>query len=385
MDSAPNHLVLSTEITEIEPQFIVRPCRVRCFAPDQKIPAPYCYGGTGDCFFVTELMEPKPSDPSNTEGEVKPETTETEKERAKANFVEYPGFEVPFNQGYDLNDKPIGDLKPMAGMDLYCGGGNFGRGLEEGGAIQNKWAVDYEAFAVHTYKQNLRHDTAVYFGSVNDFLRAGLTGEYETGGKSNPYTIPKPGEVDFISAGSPCQGFSNANQKKYNEKSMINASLVASVASFVDFFRPKYALLENVLGIASTRKHVLPHSEGKEVEYNVYSMMLTAIIAMGYQVNMFVMDAWSHGGPQSRTRMFLEITAPGHTVPNVPPRSHSHPARVKGYALKEAPNGGRYAARELEGPCPFPFVTIGEACKDLPWLGDTHVNSCIQFPGSYCI
>jgi DNA (cytosine-5)-methyltransferase 1 len=160
---------------------------------------------------------------------------------------------------------------------------------------------------------------------------------------------------------------------------MFNASLVASVAAYVDFYRPKYALLENVLGIASMRKH--KRADGKMVEYNVYSMMLTSIIAMGYQTRMFLMDAWSHGSPQSRTRMFLEIAGPGYALPGVPPRSHSHPFGVKGYALKEAPNGGRYAARELEGPCPFPFVSIGEACADLPRLGDTHVNTCIPFPG----
>ncbi|RPA84378.1 hypothetical protein BJ508DRAFT_37441 [Ascobolus immersus RN42] len=351
-DSKPNQLVLSDEVVEIKPKNIVRGCRVRCYAPDEKVPAPYSYGGTGDCFFVTESL-------------------------VGTKLLPYPEFEPPFTLGYDLS-KPIGDQKPMAGMDLYCGGGNFGRGLEEGGAVQNKWAVDYEAFAVHTYSKNMLHDTAVYYGSVNDFLKAGLTGNYETGGKKNPYVVPKPGEVDFISAGSPCQGFSNANQKKFNETSMYNASLVASVASYVDFYRPKYALLENVLGIASQRTHAI--EDGSTISYNVYSMILTAIIAMGYQTQMFLMDAWSHGAPQSRVRMFLEITAPGFALPKVPPRSHSHPAGVKSYALKEAPNGGRYAARELQGLTPFPYVTIAEACAGLPRLGDTNVGSCVPFP-----
>jgi DNA (cytosine-5)-methyltransferase 1 len=167
--SKPNHLVLAVEETVIEPDAIVRGCRIRCFAPDEEVSAPYCYGGTGDCFFVTECHVSKP----------------------EHKFIPYPEFYVPFNQGFDLNNKPIGDQKPLAGMDLYCGGGNFGRGLEEGGAIQNKWAVDYEAFAVHTYSKNMLHDTAVYYGSVNDFLKAGLTGEYQTGGKKNPYLVPK--------------------------------------------------------------------------------------------------------------------------------------------------------------------------------------------------
>src|SRR5690606_25338636 len=134
---------------------------------------------------------------------------------------------------------------PLVGLDLFCGGGNFGRGIEEGGAVVNKWAVDLFTAALCTYHANNRHEAHMYLGSVNNFLKDAMEGRYLNG------KIAKPGEVGFISAGSPCQGFSNANPDKNSERSNSNASLVASVASFVDFYRPSYALLENVHGMAS--------------------------------------------------------------------------------------------------------------------------------------
>lgn len=54
-------------------------------------------------------------------------------------------------------------------MDLFCSGGNFGRGLKEGGAVQNCWAVDWANCTMHTYQVNLKDPdaTELYNGSVN--------------------------------------------------------------------------------------------------------------------------------------------------------------------------------------------------------------------------
>lgn len=85
----------------------------------------------------------------------------------------------------------------------------------------------------------------MFFGSVDDLLNAAIRG--------NPRAlraVPLPGDIDFISAGSPCQGFSLLNTNKNNEKSMKNQSLVASVAAYIDVYRPRYALLENVISMA---------------------------------------------------------------------------------------------------------------------------------------
>jgi len=35
----------------------------------------------------------------------------------------------------------IPDERKLRGLDLFCGGGNFGRGVGDGGAVQHKWCV----------------------------------------------------------------------------------------------------------------------------------------------------------------------------------------------------------------------------------------------------
>lgn len=96
------------------------------------------------------------------------------------------------------------------------------------------WAKDIWDKAIHAYMANCRDPKATkpFLGSVDDLLRLALEGEFSD-------SVPRPGEVDFISAGSPCPGFSLLTQDKTTLVQIKNQSLVASFASLVDFYRPK--------------------------------------------------------------------------------------------------------------------------------------------------
>jgi DNA (cytosine-5)-methyltransferase 1 len=74
------------------------------------------------------------------------------------------------------------------------------------------------------YHANLANpeDTMQYFGSVNGLLVATISGQYSG-------LVPRPGEVDLISAGSHCQGSSNANQKRLNEGLCLYRFLPAKI------------------------------------------------------------------------------------------------------------------------------------------------------------
>lgn len=347
-DARPNELVYTDEMFTIPAEKVERRCDIRFYTEDDKakrrIPAPYNRDGTTDAYYITCRQ---------VDGSLSP--------RLEPLLEPFPNTLI---QGFDPSAPSI--RRRLNGMDLYCGGGNFGRGLEEGGAVHNKWAVDYDRDAIHTYHANLKYpqDTALYFGSVNDLLAQAMKGRYTK-------YVPEPGEVDFISAGSPCQGFSNANQKKSNEKSLRNSSLVASVAAFVDFYRPKYALLENVVAMAA---------KGKEKQdQNVFSQLLCSLVGMGYQVQQFNLDAWSFGSPQSRSRLFVSIAAPGLRLPPPPSLSHSHPPGTRDRGLGVAANGVAFGLRRFE-PTPFDYITAAEGTKDLPYVGDARTNTCIPYP-----
>ncbi|KAH6677212.1 hypothetical protein B0J14DRAFT_635947 [Halenospora varia] len=345
----PNELTYTNQVDKIPSNKIDRKCLVRFYSEADvaanAIPVPYCRDGVGSCFYITTRLVK-----SEIGEELIPIDTNLPRKLI---------------QGFDPLEAP--SREPLRGLDLYCGGGNFGRGIEEGGAVHNEWAADLYDAAIHTYNANLKTpgSTKLFYGSVNDLLLQAMEGN-----PKNSKLIPTPGEVEFISAGSPCQGFSQLNPHKDNEKGLRNQSLVASVAAYIDFYRPKYGILENVITMAQ---------KGPRRDQDPLSQLICAIVGMGYQLEIFVLDAWSHGSPQSRSRLFVCFTAPGLTPLNEPDLTHSHPANVGDRGLGRLANGQNFGQRR-DGPTPFKYITAGEATHDLPVIGDAHTYQCTSFP-----
>ncbi|CAI4217732.1 unnamed protein product [Parascedosporium putredinis] len=150
-----------------------------------------------------------------------------------------------------------------------------------------------------------------------------------------------------------------------------NQSLVAAFASMVDVYRPRFGILENVVGIVQKQK--LRHED-------VFSQLVCALVGIGYQVQMLCLDAWSHGACQSRSRVFLVFAAPGETLPNAPAPSHSHPPHVRNYGLGTLNNGEKMMVREFDSAYAFQYRSASEATADLPFLYDGKVEYCIPFP-----
>ncbi|KAH6623610.1 hypothetical protein F5144DRAFT_595741 [Chaetomium tenue] len=255
-----NQLVYTDQLVVTKPDRVIGKCTIRFFRPEESIPTPYDRKGTGNLFYITHRC------------------------------------------GFDPTRETFRKLR---GMDLFCGSGNFGRGLEEGGAVEMKWANDIWDRAIHTYMANSPDSTAKPFlGSYAD-------------------NVPRPGDVDFISAGN-----------KTTLTQIKNQSLVASFASF------------NVPTIVQAQ-----HNRSEDV----LSQLFCAIVGMGYQAQLILGDAWSHGAPQCRKRVFLYFAAPGLRLPDAPLLSHSH------------------------YPTPF-FTSAAEATADLPLIGDGKPEPAIAFP-----
>ncbi|KAF2967826.1 hypothetical protein GQX73_g5768 [Xylaria multiplex] len=166
----PNELIYSLQLVEMACARIDRRCVVRAFRVDEEIPPPYNRNGTGDAFFITH------------------------QEIEVGGVVEYRPLEsIPlgsFRQGFN----PFyGKTEKLRGLDLFCGGGNFGRGIEEGGAVEMRWTNDIWEGAIHSY-------------------------------------------------------MANTNPNRYQ-------SLVASFASFVELYRPLYGVLENVPNMVNSSSH----------------------------------------------------------------------------------------------------------------------------------
>ncbi|CAJ2509604.1 Uu.00g146300.m01.CDS01 [Anthostomella pinea] len=340
-NSPPNELVYSEELVDISTARIARRCLVRAFQVDEKIPSPYNRNGTGNAFYITHE-------------EVKADNGSFAYVPLRSTRLE------PLRQGF--HPSRTARSEKLQGLDLFCGGGNFGRGLEDGGGIEMKWANDIWKEAIHTYMANTRADGCTpYLGSIDDLLSRAL---------QNDSRIPRPGDVHFISGGSPCPGFSMLTIDKTTDKQRKNQSLVASFASFVDLYRPHYGVLENVPQMVNTKKFR---------DTCVFSQLVCSIVGLGYQVQIVRLDAWSFGAPQSRSRVFLLFSAPGFRMPNIPTPSHSHPPGTQLHKLGVMSCGRPFDSRELVLTS-FEFVSAAEAVGDLPNIYDAKADYCVGVP-----
>ncbi|KAI9654593.1 MAG: DNA methyltransferase Dim-2 [Alyxoria varia] len=339
-NARPNELVTSNKVVKLKLSRVlkaVRACHVLPLQPEDFVPAPYSYGGAGDCWIVTGRL---------SHGVVHPITKD-----ASLKFI--PGFDPR---------KPA-EVK-LKGLGLFSGSGGLDRTLEESGAVDCNYAVEWESFAVHTHRANLRNPKATnfYLGSVDRYLTQAISGKQHQ-------LIARLGAINMITAGSPCKGFTRANQNQAAVKSQKHASRVASVLSFINFYLPAYGVLENVFDMARQSKH----------GPNVFSQVIAALVAMGYQTRVFNLDAWSFGSSQMRSRLFVTIAAPGYTPILAPAPTHSNPSNTMTRAIGKTESGEKYGFRESLW-CPFDPISAEESTGDLPVIGKGNVETCVAFP-----
>lgn len=342
-NARPNELVYSENLIEVKHRRILEPCYVRFFKAQENVPTPYDRDGVGNFFYISHE-------------EI------TDEETGTRTYVPLEKFPSPLRQGHN----PSEPLPKLRGLDLFCGGGNFGRGLEDGGGIEMRWANDYDEKAMHTYMANTSRpgDVFPFLGSIDDMQRLAIEGKFAE-------NVPPVGDVDFISGGSPCPGFSLLTNDKTTVAQRKNQSLVAAFGSSIDLYRPRYGLLENVPGII----------QGKgNRDQDVFSQLICAIVGLGYQTQFFFLDASSCGSPQRRSRVFLAFAAPGHRLPQRPHITHAHPEHTKKHGLGSTPTGEPMAERIMPIATPFDFVSARTATAGLPPVYDSKPDICVPYP-----
>ncbi|XP_022929610.1 DNA (cytosine-5)-methyltransferase CMT3-like [Cucurbita moschata] len=128
----------------------------------------------------------------------------------------------------------------------------------------------------------------------------------------NSKSLPLPGDVDVICGGPPCQGISGFNRFRNTENPLEdekNKQLVVYM-DLVEYLRPKYVLMENVVDIVKFANGFLGR------------YALGRLISMNYQVRMGMMAAGAYGLPQFRMRMFMWGAQPTEKLPQYPLPSH---------------------------------------------------------------
>lgn len=145
------------------------------------------------------------------------------------------------------------------------------------------------------------------------------------------------GHIDVIIGGPPCQGFSLSGKRKVDDP---RNTLFKHYLRFVDSFRPRLAILENVRLLTSMK-----NPTGGFVKDDIYAEFQR----LGYKVSHFEINAKDYGVPQHRERVIF--VAVRNDIPHAP-------------SLPEATHGqvvDMFSALS-------PFRTFGDACSDLAFI-----------------
>jgi hypothetical protein len=161
-----NELIWSTEMEEVPVRSLIRKCHVVKVEGGLEIPRLADWAGSSDWFFYRQRQRSKkvegireiydmedtvipefssftvstpttiPEDPSVS---ASPSSMELEGLAAKLVDPEHSNLPKPAMTTSDITGDDIFVEGKLRGLDLFCGGGNFGRGVADGGAVHHKW------------------------------------------------------------------------------------------------------------------------------------------------------------------------------------------------------------------------------------------------------
>ncbi|KAH7886266.1 S-adenosyl-L-methionine-dependent methyltransferase [Phlebopus sp. FC_14] len=262
---------------------------------------------------------------------------------------------------------------PLRVFDPFAGVGTFGLAMEEVGCFRVTHAVEISPSAAKTLKKNARPGTKVYNQCSNRMLNTAILTDANKKhdeltsieGKRLP-PPPKPGEIDCIVTGFPCQPHSRLNMfpKAKDKKS----NLILSVLSWVDFLKPKYCIFENVKGFLqfNLRSHQRgPYAVTGGIPMGGLKFVIRALLDMGYQFRCGLLQAAHYGTPQNRVRLFIIAAKQGLELPNVPEPTHDFPDS-DALTIK-FPNGTTIQPiRTMSGIAQHRCVSVHDAISDLP-------------------
>lgn len=214
-------------------------------------------------------------------------------------------------------------------LDLFAGAGGFGLGFHWAG-FHPTVAIDNNPIAVQTLEANFGHRGVT-------ILKRSLATFTPTHLKSYLAEFDVDANFDVIIGGPPCQGWSKVGRGKLRSLKDSRRDprnvLYHRFLDFVQEFKPKVAVMENVPGMLS--------HNGR----NVAESVAAHLGGIGYDVSWQMMNASDYGVPQHRHRLIFV------GVRKDLGRKFVFPKLQK--------RNGRRA---------FPLVTLKKAIHDLPIL-----------------
>lgn len=251
----------------------------------------------------------------------------------------------------------------LTAIDLFCGAGGISQGLHDSG-FQILWGLDNEKNTKPTFEAN--HECEMTVADIREL--------------DPPDLGLEPGELDLVAGGPPCPTYSVVGRSKINSlDGRSNTTddrhlLYEHFLRFVDHYKPKAFLMENVKGMQSAENR-----EGKPVVGVIKEQMHD----LGYEVRVQLLDAADFGVPQHRERLFFIGNRIGAPNPDMSRwRTHRVPRNEEEKKIKfrrsstEKTNGtlklfsgeeaGGFPSFRRDRESRTPWNTVADAILDLP-------------------
>lgn len=181
-------------------------------------------------------------------------------------------------------------------LDLFSGAGGMAEGFLQAG-FSIPYASDKSEQAAKTYinrHNQLGFPVNYYCGDINKLALPKELSKF----LNNDFN-----RIDVICGGPPCQGFSLAGKRNPNDQRNL---LIKSYINILAQVKPKYFVMENVLGILSAQFSEYSGIEKKYKNKNVIDVLKNEFKCIGYsRVEIKTLDASDFGVPQKRNRVIF--------------------------------------------------------------------------------
>ncbi len=239
-----------------------------------------------------------------------------------------------------VHSLPRGELKPVSthqkkALSLFSGAGGLDLGLEASG-----WTVLAQVEMDHDAAATLRQHAAASESStlvIEEPIEA-----VDPAALRRSLGV-KVSELELLAGGPPCQPFTTSGLRRALQDRRAS-SLFPRYLTFVDVFKPKALLIENVDGMLSAALRHRPLSKrGRahrpmdvdEMKGSFLRWLLSELATRGYSLSWGVAEAADYGVPQLRQRAIV-IGVLGQQPCFLPQPTHGLPGLPKYRTVRQA-------------------------------------------------